>query len=64
MMRQEGRVSEFTARSSLVWIAQVFNCSMPGRDPRQYGEADRTEVNPPIEVQLASGHQAARSTGG
>ena len=33
-------------------------------DPSQYGEADRREVDPPIQVESLRGPPAARSTGG
>jgi hypothetical protein len=43
----------------LAWLSSartetVFECSMQDLDPSQYAEADRREVNPPIEVESAT----------
>jgi hypothetical protein len=37
---------------------------MQDLDPTQYGEAERGEVDPPVEVQVANARQPARSTAG
>jgi hypothetical protein len=52
--RQGGRVSGFTAWSSSLLIRTVVQLTMRDLDPSQYGEAGRREVDPPVEVQVAT----------
>lgn len=54
LSRQEGRVSQSKAWSSLIGTASVFESDMQDLDPAQYGEADRREVDPPVEVEVAT----------
>jgi hypothetical protein len=42
----------------------VFQSDMPDLDPSQYVEADRREVDPPIEVEPAALSPGANSIGG